>query len=241
LGIWDAETGARVRKLKGHGSFVNSVAAAAGASSGAPDVLASAADDATVRVWDARQRAPTTTLRLRFATTAVALSRDPSARMLFAGGIDNIVRAWDLRRPPPAGVADAPGSAEPAAAFDMPGHLDTVTGLRVSPDGAQLLSYAMDNTVRTWDVKPFAAGARMLKIFEGAPQGMEKHLLRPCWSNDGSMVAAGAADRSVVIWDTASRNILYKLPGHKGCVTEVDWHPREPVIVSSSNDKTLFL
>ncbi|KAJ1536056.1 U5 small nuclear ribonucleoprotein, partial [Cladochytrium tenue] len=90
LGIWDAETGARVRKLKGHGSFVNSVAAAAGPSSGAPDVLASAADDATVRVWDARQRAPTTTLRLRFATTAVALSRDPSARTLFAGGIDNI-------------------------------------------------------------------------------------------------------------------------------------------------------
>jgi WD40 repeat protein len=26
-----------------------------------------------------------------------------------------------------------------------------------------------------------------------------------------------------------------------GCVTEVDWHPKEPVLVSCSNDKTLFL
>ena len=80
------------------------------------------------------------------------------------------------------------------------------------------------------------------------------------------MVAVGSADRTVVVWDVASRKMVYKLPGHKGiylfniyfvllcmdwiklilglgvgCVTEVDWHPKEPVLVSCSNDKTLFL
>ena len=35
--------------------------------------------------------------------------------------------------------------------------------------------------------------------------------------------------------------MLYKLPGHKGCVMEVDFHPEEPIIVSASMDKTLFL
>ncbi|KAI9347207.1 WD40-repeat-containing domain protein [Zopfochytrium polystomum] len=223
LGVWDVETGERIKKLKGHGSYVNGCAAPRRG----PEVLASVSDDSTVRVWDIRQRQPAHTFRDRFQQTAVAVSDDGGT--VFAGGLDNEIKAYDLRN---AG----------AVAYALQGHLDTVTGLRVSPDGGQLLSYAMDNTVRTWDVKPFAAGGtRMLKIFEGAPQGMEKHLLKPCWSADGSMVAAGAADRTVVVWEVATRKILYKLPGHKGCVTEVDWHPTEPIIVSSSNDKTLFL
>lgn len=32
-----------------------------------------------------------------------------------------------------------------------------------------------------------------------------------------------------MIWDFSSRKILYKLPGHKGCVNEVDFHPKEPI------------
>ena len=43
------------------------------------------------------------------------------------------------------------------------------------------------------------------------------------------------------VWDFASRNIRYKLPGHKGVVNEVAFHPKEPVLASCSHDKTLFL
>ena len=32
----------------------------------------------------------------------------------------------------------------------MPGHTDTVTGMKLSPDGAHVLTNAMDNTVRMW-------------------------------------------------------------------------------------------
>lgn len=35
--------------------------------------------------------------------------------------------------------------------------------------------------------------------------------------------------RFVYIWDTTSRRILYKLPGHAGSVNEVVFHPEEPV------------
>jgi Prp8 binding protein len=31
------------------------------------------------------------------------------------------------------------------------------------------------------------------------------------------------------------------LPGHKGCVNDVDWHPKEPIIVSGSTDRSLYL
>lgn len=39
----------------------------------------------------------------------------------------------------------------------------------------------------------------------------------------------GCVYRFVYIWDTTSRRILYKLPGHAGSVNEVAFHPEEPI------------
>jgi len=35
--------------------------------------------------------------------------------------------------------------------------------------------------------------------------------------------------------------VLYALPGHKGSVNEVVFHPKEPIVGSCSNDRTIFL
>ena len=35
------------------------------------------------------------------------------------------------------------------------------------------------------------------------------------------------------MWDTTSRRILYKLPGHAGSVNELAFHPEEPISKSS--------
>ena len=56
-----------------------------------------------------------------------------------------------------------------------------------------------------------------------------QNLLHCAWSPDGAMVAAGSADRFVYIWDTTSRRIMYKLPGHLGSVNDVDFHKLEPI------------
>ena len=56
----------------------------------------------------------------------------------------------------------------------------------------------MDGTVRTWDTRPFAASDRLLQIFEGAPFGLEKNLIRASWSPKGDKIAAGSGDRTVV-------------------------------------------
>ena len=108
----------------------------------------------------------------------------------------------------------------------------------------------MDNTgkrecwrlikVCIWDIRPFSIGnSRLEKVFEGAPHGFEKNLLRPCWSPDGYFIACGSGDRSVVIWDISSGKMVYKLPGHKCCVNDVDWSGA--MIASASNDHTLFV
>ena len=58
---------------------------------------------------------------------------------------------------------------------------------------------------------------------------MFKNLLRCAWSADGSKITAGSGDRYLYIWDTTSRRILYKLPGHAGSVNDVAFHPTEPI------------
>jgi Prp8 binding protein len=96
----------------------------------------------------------------------------------------------------------------------------------------------MDNTCKIWDIRPFTE-QRLVKVLHGAPHGFEKNLLRPCWSPEDDFVAVGSGDRSVVVWDVDTGDVVYKLPGHQGCVNEVDW--AKNVIVSCSNDRTLFV
>ena len=51
------------------------------------------------------------------------------AAQVYTGGIENVVKAWDLRKG--------------EVALTLSGHGDTVTGLALSPDGNHLLSNAM--------------------------------------------------------------------------------------------------
>ncbi|KAF9281971.1 hypothetical protein BGZ68_006296 [Mortierella alpina] len=221
-GVFDVQTGERIKRFKGHTSFVNSCSPARRG----PELLASGSDDGSVKIWDLRAKNAVESFDSQYQITSVSFS--DAGDLVFAGGIDNNIAAWDLRKK--------------TVSYSLTGHMDTISGLSLSPDGNQLLSNAMDNTVKIWDVKPFSAtGNRMLKTFEGAPHGFEKNLIRPAWSKDGSMIGVGSGDRTMVIWDALTRKILYKLPGHKGCVNEVDFHPKEPIVVSCSTDKTMFL
>ncbi|XP_061389749.1 U5 small nuclear ribonucleoprotein 40 kDa protein [Musca vetustissima] len=221
VAIWDIGTGQRVRRLKGHTNFVNSVQ---GTRRG-QQMLCSGSDDRSIRIWDARKKLAAHTLDAPFQVTAVTFN-DTSDQVI-SGGIDNEVKVWDIRKQ--------------QVLHSLKGHTDTITGLSLSPDGSYILSNSMDNTLRIWDIRPYVPGERCVKIFQGHQHNFEKNLLRCAWSPDGSKISAGSADRYVYVWDTTSRRILYKLPGHNGSVNDVDFSSKEPLIVSASSDKTLYL
>ena len=100
----------------------------------------------------------------------------------------------------------------------------------------------MSFVVKVWDVKPFSANSnRCLRELTGAPHGFENNLLKAAWSpGSGARIAAGSGDRTVMVWDVESSKPIYKLPGHKGCVNEVDFHPKEPIIASCSSDRQIY-
>jgi Prp8 binding protein len=117
-----------------------------------------------------------------------------------------------------------------AVAYSLLGHTDTVTSLQLSPDNQTLLSNAHDSTVRTWDVRPYAPADRTIQTYDGAPTGQERNLLKASWDPKGEKIVAGSGDQSVTVWDAKTGKLLHKLPGHRGTVNDVRFHPREEPI-----------
>jgi Prp8 binding protein len=229
LALWDANKGERIRRYTEHTAVVNSCACA----SEYPTIFASGSDDCTAVIWDIRHKRAVQSFYHDYQVTSVAMSHD--GQHLYTGGIDNIIRRYDLRK------GEAGSDSQPD--MILKGHHDTITGLAISPDGTRLLSNAMDSNLLCWDIRPFVAeGASRIQVtYQGATHGAEKNLLRCAWSADQNFVTCGSADRMVHIWDALSGKQLYYLPGHKGSVNDVVFHAKEPIIASCSTDKQIFL
>lgn len=71
-----------------------------------------------------------------------------------------LLKVWDLRKN--------------SILHTMKGHSDTVTGLTLSPDGSFVLSNSMDNSLRVWDIRPFAPQERCIKMMVGHAHNFEK-------------------------------------------------------------------
>ncbi|KAI9848291.1 MAG: hypothetical protein M1837_000555 [Sclerophora amabilis] len=214
LSSWDLETGLRIRRHVGHEEVINCL----DVSRRGEEMLVSGGDDGSIGIWDPRQKTAVDFIETDFPVTSVALSE--AGNELYSGSIDNDIKVWDLRKK--------------AVAYSMIGHTDTITSLQVSPDSQSLLSNSMDSTARTWDIRPFAPTDRHIKTYDGATAGIEKNLLRASWDSTGAKIAAGSGDRTVVVWDTRSGKLLYKLPGHKGTVNDVRFSPGTDPISKSS-------
>jgi Prp8 binding protein len=137
------------------------------------------------------------------------------------------LQVWDLRME--------------KVSLELRGHGDSVTGMALHADGNSLLTNSMDNTLRIWDVRPYAPANRCTHVMSGHQHTFEKHLLKCAWSGDRNRVAAGSGDRFVYIWDVYQQRVVYKLPGHSGSVNEAVFHPTQPIIASASSDGTIFL
>jgi len=86
VGVFDTATGNRIKRLKGHTNYVNSVSAFQKHEA----MLVSGSDDCTVKVWDRRKRTPAHTVNNVYQVTSVTYG--DSMDSVISGGIDNVVK-----------------------------------------------------------------------------------------------------------------------------------------------------
>ncbi|TXT15615.1 hypothetical protein VHUM_00118 [Vanrija humicola] len=225
----DLKTGERLARYAAHFGPLNSIAVTV---SGGRELVLTGGDDGLVRVWDLAidSKEPVAEFDDGRDCPVTAVEWSADGNQCFAGGVDNEIKVWDLRTE--------------KVLYSLHGHTDTIASLKLSPNGHYLATYALDAAVIVYDVRPFSSDPmRVYRSLTGAPAGFEQALIRVAWSkhDNGSRIAAGGGDRTVTVWEVETGKILYKLPGHKGTVTGVDFHPREPIILTGSKDSNMLL
>lgn len=241
--IWDVQTGQRLKRLQGHQGIVNSCSVSK-AKNSRNELMASASDDGTVKLWDLRARRCVETYEHNYQFLSVAL--DESRNRIFAGSLDNMIHVLDTRMSKTTSNSSTDSSLNGINV--LTGHKDCVTGLDLSNDGSKLLSNGMDSIVRMWDIQPFyPVSDRCIGVFRGSSlHNQDRTLLRVRWSADDILFAAGSACKHVNIFDPIRKRGLCRIPGHRGTIQEVafaNWRGDngDRVIASVGADKSCLL
>ncbi len=209
----DRWTDRTVRVLTGHTAAVTGVAFS-------PDstLLATASQDRTVRLWEAR------TGELRYTLTdhplglnAVAFS--PDGTVFATACNDTHARVWD--------------TASGALRAMMKGHTDWVRAVAFSPDGRSLATASDDGTAKLWDPDTGQ--------YHGTLTGHKSWVRAVAFSPDGTLLATASNDGTARLWDVATRKARTTLEGHTGWVPALAFSPDGARLATGSHDRTALL
>ena len=102
-----------------------------------------------------------------------------------------------------------------------------------TPDGGQLVSGAVDEMVRIWDV----ASKKKSGMLDGPKNKVTS--VSVSFSPDGKLLASGSMDETVRIWDVGSGEEVAVLEGNLGCINSVAFSPDGKFIAASSTDQVV--
>ena len=216
--IWDTETrGSSPRLGKREAGGVWALAYS-------PDgqFLASSGSDNQIHIWNPGGGTEKT---LTGHTGVVYnLAYSPDGRYLASGSRDKTVRIWDL-------TADA--------VITLTGHTGAVYSVDYSPDGHWVASAAPgDRAVRVWELLPNPEG--QLEVGEVFTlTGHTASLYGVAFSPAGDLLASGSSDKTIRIWDLATREPVLTLVGHTALVRSLAFSDDGRYIISGSRDATV--
>ena len=157
--------------------------------------LASASGDRTVKTWDLKQKKRLETMSESTAELySVAISND--GRVVYAGGVDRTIRAWDISVQPPKLIKSALA------------HDSAITKLMIWTDAkktrTELISTSEDRTIRRWNTDPLKQIGESQKSTDWVNS----------WSSNASQVATGIYNGDVEIsdWSGISPKLVWKKP-----------------------------
>lgn len=204
--VWNATTGRWLRTFTGHSGPVLSLVGQEGGGL----LLLSSSADGSVRLWD--------------------LAEAAAESLVTGGGLTKLPAGEGGARKKAPAVEDiiaGRGDAAAGAAFvrKFCGHHHWVRCVRAwqlgaAPEQERIVTGSDDGTLCIWSQEPRALNA------SGVPSPL--HVLRGhggavvsvelAGSGAGAMIASGARDGSVRVWDLASGDVVHSFFGHSGAV-----------------------
>jgi WD40 repeat protein len=204
--------------LKGHTASINDLAFTPNG-----DILASASDDKTVRLWDVPKGAERGVLPAPDGfVNALAFAADD--KTLAWAGNGGTVTLWDV----------AAGRERTSFEVNPDGRAFAVA---LSPDGKAV---ATDGETTGAGDKGLPAPVRLWDAATGKERGsLTGHARRVncvAFSPNGKLLASGSDDRTVRLWDVSAGKEVGTLKGHTGVVWSVDFAPDGRTLASGGWD-----
>jgi tricorn protease-like protein len=208
--VWNADTGEKIRTLRGHKSTVTDVAFRSD-----DRQLATSSIDGTVKTWDLKTGTEIRTFRGHTQWVEhVAFS--PDGKRLVSAGRDG-VRVWNaVSGKPLLAFAAEEGGAE---------------CLAIRPDGQRIALGSRKGKVQIWDPVKGTVDRELEGLACGAAS--------IAYDADGKLLAGGGKDGTVRLWDADKGALIRTMTGHKEWVAGVAFSPDGKLIASAAWDKTV--
>ena len=211
--LWDVNTSQAAGSFNRHVRTVTALA-----SSPTRQQFASGSKDKTVFLWDSRTRENIGTQMIGHGGDITSIAFSPSGNTVASASSDGALRLWDVRMDrwigichkfehKVTGVSYSPNGCIAAACEDrniyrwntgatrlepLVGHQAAVKCLAFSPDGTQIASGSVDNTIRMWDASSGVSAGSPLTGHTGTIESI-------AFSQDGHLVSA-SRDKTVRVW-----------------------------------------
>jgi WD40 repeat protein/serine/threonine protein kinase len=192
------------------------------------NVLAVAADDGRIKIWDMTTRTVSMVLEGHPDSTVIDLNFSPNGRLLsstsddVSSHKDNSVKIWDL------------ASKNPKPIHTPYRYSYGAGGVVFSPDGRTLFFSGSESVIRSWDCeRGMEAGAPL--------EGHTAWVHRLVISRDGLSMASAGGDGAVIIWNVGSRRVERKFLGSTTPVHSLTFSPDGRVLAAGLRDHTVRL
>ncbi|GAB6904218.1 hypothetical protein JCM12296A_00520 [Desulfosarcina cetonica] len=208
--VWDANGEDQIGIYRGHSDEISTMDMDAGSG-----LIASGSWDGTIRIWNVNNK----------MDHQAAAHHDEISMIRFGKDAETIVTASN------DGLLKVHDTATLKTLHVLEGHTHWVTHFAFCGD-THLLSASDDHTVRLWEI----AGGRCEKTFSG--HGDDVIGVQPVCALPGTAVSH-STDGSMILWNVTTGKIMKRFHEHEGGIWDSCVHPRKPLAVTASDDKTV--